>query len=50
MRQCSLKCRTLQILDEIYRNHFPTGTWVGVKELALPDFMIEIEIEGYKEN
>ncbi|GGD40246.1 hypothetical protein GCM10011361_04200 [Muriicola marianensis] len=33
---------------EIYKNNFPTGTWVGVKELALPEFMIEIELEVHK--
>ncbi|MFC4720966.1 RidA family protein [Geojedonia litorea] len=33
---------------EIYKNHFPTGTWLGVKELALPEFMIEIELEVHK--
>lgn len=33
---------------EIYKNHFPTGTWLGVKELALPEFMIEIEMEVHK--
>jgi enamine deaminase RidA (YjgF/YER057c/UK114 family) len=33
---------------EIYKNHFPTGSWLGVKELALPEFMIEIELEAYK--
>jgi enamine deaminase RidA (YjgF/YER057c/UK114 family) len=33
---------------EIYKNHFPTGSWLGVKELALPEFMIEIELEVYK--
>ncbi len=32
---------------EIYKNHFPTGSWLGVKELALPEFMIEIELEAY---
>jgi len=32
----------------IYKNHFPTGSWLGVKELALPEFMIEIELEVYK--
>jgi enamine deaminase RidA (YjgF/YER057c/UK114 family) len=31
--------------NEIYTKHFPTGTWLGVKELALPEFMIEIELE-----
>ena len=30
---------------EIYKNHFPTGSWLGIKELALPEFMIEIELE-----
>lgn len=33
---------------EIYKNHFPTGTWLGVKALALPEFLIEIELEVYK--
>lgn len=33
---------------EIYTNHFPTGTWLGVKELALPEFLIEIELEVHK--
>jgi len=32
----------------IYKNHFPTGSWLGVKELALPEFIIEIELEVYK--
>jgi len=31
--------------NEIYTKHFPTGSWLGVKELALPEFMIEIEME-----
>ena len=31
--------------NKIYNNKFPTGSWLGVKELALPDFMIEIELE-----
>lgn len=34
--------------NEIYKNHFPTGSWLGVKELALPELMIEIELEVYK--
>lgn len=34
--------------NEIYKNHYPTGSWLGVKELALPEFMIEIELEVYK--
>lgn len=29
---------------EIYKNHFPTGSWIGVKELAIPEFLIEMEI------
>ena len=33
---------------EIYKNHFPTGSWLGVKELAIPEFMIEIELEVHK--
>lgn len=31
--------------NEIYTKQFPTGSWLGVKELALPQFMIEIELE-----
>ena len=34
--------------SEIYKNQFPTGSWLGVKELALPEFMIEIELEVHK--
>ncbi|RIA10223.1 enamine deaminase RidA (YjgF/YER057c/UK114 family) [Flavobacteriaceae bacterium MAR_2010_72] len=33
---------------EIYKNQFPTGSWLGVKELAIPEFMIEIELEVHK--
>ena len=33
--------------SEIYKNHFPTGTWLGVKELAIPEFLIEIELEAH---
>ena len=33
---------------EIYKTHFPTGSWLGVKELAVPEFMIEIELEVHK--
>ena len=32
---------------EIYGTRFPTGTWVEVKGLALPEFMIEIELEAH---
>lgn len=31
---------------EIYKNHFPTGSWIGIKELGLPEMMIEIEVEA----
>ncbi len=34
--------------NEIYTKQFPAGSWLGVKELALPEFMIEIELEVYK--
>ena len=34
--------------NEIYKGKFPTGSWLGVKELALPEFMIEIEMEAHK--
>ncbi|MAP54288.1 Rid family hydrolase [Altibacter sp.] len=33
---------------DIYKNQFPTGTWVEVTSLALPEFMVEIEIEAHK--
>jgi enamine deaminase RidA (YjgF/YER057c/UK114 family) len=36
--------------NTIYKKQFPTGSWYGVKELALPEFMIEIELEVYKAN
>lgn len=32
---------------EIYKNHFPTGSWIGVNELGMPEALIEIEIEAY---
>jgi len=34
--------------NEIYKKQFPTGSWLGVKELALPEIMIEIELEVHK--
>jgi len=34
--------------SEIYTKQFPTGSWLGVKELALPELMIEIELEAHK--
>jgi enamine deaminase RidA (YjgF/YER057c/UK114 family) len=36
--------------NEIYKKQFPTGSWLGVKELALPEFIIEIELEAHKAN
>ena len=30
----------------IYTNQFTTGSWLEVKGLALPEFMIEIELEA----
>jgi enamine deaminase RidA (YjgF/YER057c/UK114 family) len=36
--------------NSIYTKQFPTGSWLGVKELALPEFLIEIELEVHKEN
>jgi len=31
--------------NEIYKKQFPTGSWLGVAALALPEFLIEIELE-----
>ena len=31
--------------NQIYGQRFPSGTWLEVKGLALPEFMIEIELE-----
>ncbi|ASV31976.1 RidA family protein [Maribacter cobaltidurans] len=33
---------------EIYKNGFPTGSWLEVKGLALPEFLVEIELEIHK--
>ena len=33
--------------SSIYTKQFPTGTWVEVKGLALPEFMLEIELEAH---
>ncbi|MFG0256409.1 MAG: RidA family protein [Phycisphaerales bacterium JB043] len=33
--------------SEIYGTRFPTGKWIEVKGLALPEFMIEIEVEAH---
>jgi 2-iminobutanoate/2-iminopropanoate deaminase len=34
--------------SSIYTKHFPTGSWLEVKGLALPEFMIEIEMEAHR--
>lgn len=34
--------------NSIYTRGFPTGSWLGVRELALPELMIEIELEAHK--
>ena len=34
--------------NSIYTKQFPTGTWAQVDSLALPEFMIEIELEAYR--
>lgn len=34
--------------SSIYTKQFPTGTWLEVKGLALPEFMIEIELEAHR--
>ncbi|MEN7341743.1 MAG: RidA family protein [Pseudomonadota bacterium] len=33
--------------QSLYGEQFPTGTWLEVKGLALPEFLIEIEMEAY---
>ena len=34
--------------NTVYKKQFPTGTWLEVKGLALPDQMIEIDMEAHK--
>ena len=34
--------------NTIYKKQFPAGSWFGVKELALPGQLIEIELEAHK--
>lgn len=34
--------------SSIYTKQFPTGSWLEVKGLALPDFLIEIELEAHR--
>lgn len=37
---------TVTFRKKYYKEHYPTGTWIGVKELGSPDMMIEIEVEA----
>jgi len=32
----------------VYTNQFPTGSWLEVKGLALPELLIEIELEAHR--
>jgi enamine deaminase RidA (YjgF/YER057c/UK114 family) len=32
----------------LYKKQFPAGSWLEVKGLALPEFLIEIELEAHK--
>lgn len=34
--------------QSIYTKQYPTGSWLEVKGLALPEFMIEIELEAHR--
>ncbi len=34
--------------NSIYTKQFPTGSWLEVKGLALPEFLIEIELEVHE--
>ena len=34
--------------NSIYTKQFPTGSWLEVKGLALPEFKIEIELEAHR--
>ncbi|MDH3250481.1 MAG: RidA family protein [Acidimicrobiia bacterium] len=34
--------------SSIYTTQFPTGSWLEVKGLVLPEFMIEIELEAHR--
>lgn len=36
--------------NSVYPEQFPAGTWAQVEALALPEFMIEIELEAYRSN
>ncbi|EAZ82019.1 RidA family protein [Algoriphagus machipongonensis] len=36
--------------NSIYTQQYPTGSWLEVKGLSLPEFLIEIELEVHKGN
>ena len=40
--------KVLAFRNSIYKKHFPTGTWLEVKGLALPGQLIEIDMEAMK--
>lgn len=40
--------KVLGFRNTIYTKHFPTGTWLEVKGLAVPGQLIEIDMEAHK--
>jgi enamine deaminase RidA (YjgF/YER057c/UK114 family) len=40
--------RVSSFRNTIYKNQFPTGTWLEVKGLAIPGQLIEIDMEAHK--
>lgn len=32
----------------LYNGRYPTGSWLEVKGLALPEFMVEVELEAHR--
>jgi enamine deaminase RidA (YjgF/YER057c/UK114 family) len=36
------------VTGQTHTKQFPTGTWLEVTGLALPEFMIEIELEAHR--
>jgi Putative translation initiation inhibitor, yjgF family len=40
--------KVLGVRTTIYTKHFPTGTWLEVKGLAVPGQLIEIDMEAHK--
>ena len=44
----NLFMENLEYRKSLYQpNRYPKSTWLGVKELAMPELMIEIEVEVY---